>query len=363
MTTTVAALAALVGGEVRGDATRPIAGAQPLDKAGPQDVTFLVGEKNARKLPACRAAAVVVGRTLVGPLNLEGIPPALIVVEDAQGAFLQMLATLRPRRPRPQLGVSHHAYVHPTARIGANTNIHPGVHIGENTVIGDHCDIHPGVVVGANCTLGNHVTLYPHVVLYDDVSVGNRVIIHASAVIGADGFGYRLVDGRHQKIPHFGTVRIEDDVEIGACTTIDRAMIGATVIGEGTKLDNLVMIAHNCEIGRHNIFVSQVGLAGSVTTGQHVVCAGQVGIADHVHLGDGCMLGAKAGVHKDLPGPQRYLGTPAAPEEDTLRAVMALRKLPDMRKQVRHLEAQVAELTDKLNTLLQSRPSASSPAA
>jgi UDP-3-O-[3-hydroxymyristoyl] glucosamine N-acyltransferase len=211
-------------------------------------------------------------------------------------------------------------------------------------ILGDRCDIYPGAVIGRGCRLGDDVVVYPNAVLYDDVIVGNRVILHAGCVIGADGFSYRTVGGRHQRIPHFGTVRIEDDVEIGANATIDRAMVDETVIGQGTKLDNLVMIGHNCEVGQHNLFASQVGLAGSVTTGDYVVCAGQVGIADHVHLGSRCVLGAKAGVPKDVPAGKRYIGIPAIPEADCYRSVMATQKLPEMRQQFRKLERQVADL-------------------
>ena len=239
-----------------------------------------------------------------------------------------------------------------TAQIGKETNIHPGAHIGPGVVIGDRCDIHPGAVVGRGCRLGNDVVLYPHAVLYDEIIVGDRAIIHAGAVIGADGFGYRLVDGRHERIPHYGTVRIGADVEIGADTTVDRAMVDETVIGEGTKLDNLVMIGHNCEIGRHNMFVSQVGLAGSVTSGDYVVCAGQVGIADHVHLGTGSVLGAKAGVHKDVPAGERQFGCPAIPEAECKRVVMSQMKLPEMRQTLRALERQVEVLTARLSQLL-----------
>ncbi len=235
-----------------------------------------------------------------------------------------------------------------TAQIGKNTNIHPGAHVAAGAAIGDNCDIHPGVVVSRGCRLGDSVVVYPIAVLYEDTVVGNRVIIHAGVVIGADGFGYRPVDGRHERIVHYGTVRIEDDVEIGACTTIDRAMIDETVIGQGTKIDNLVMIGHNCEIGRHNLFVSQVGLAGSVTTGDYVVCAGQVGIADHVHLGTRSVLGAKAGVRKDVPAGERQIGVPAIPEADCRRVVMAQQRLPEMRQQLRALERQVEALTAQL---------------
>jgi UDP-3-O-[3-hydroxymyristoyl] glucosamine N-acyltransferase len=188
-------------------------------------------------------------------------------------------------------------------------------------------------------------------VLYPDVIVGNRVVLHAGVVLGCDGFGYRMVNGRHEWIPHLGTVRIGDDVEIGACSTVDRAMIGETVIGEGSKLDNHVMVGHNCEVGKHNILVSQVGLAGSVTTGDYVVCAGQSGVADHVHLGDGCRLAAKTGAHKDLPGHQTYIGTPAAPEAEARRIVMAQQRLPELRKHLRDLEKQVSEISARVRAL------------
>jgi UDP-3-O-[3-hydroxymyristoyl] glucosamine N-acyltransferase len=276
---------------------------------------------------------------------------ALIVVEDPKDALLRIAGRLSPRRPRAEIGISPDAYVSATAQIGRETNVHPGAHVGPGAVVGDRSDIHPGAVIGRGCRLGNDVVIHPNAVLYDDVIVGDRVIIHAGAVIGADGFGYRLVDGRHERVPHFGTVRIEDDVEIGAATTIDRAMVDETVIGAGTKLDNLVMIGHNCEIGRHNLFVSQVGLAGSVTTGDYVVCAGQVGIADHVHLGSRCVLGAKAGVHKDVPEGQRYIGLPAIPEAEARRVVMAQHKIPEMRQQIKVLERMVQDLSSRLAAL------------
>jgi UDP-3-O-[3-hydroxymyristoyl] glucosamine N-acyltransferase len=223
--------------------------------------------------------------------------------------------------------------------------------VGDRTVIGRDCDIYPGAVIGDGCRLGDLVSIHPNAVLYADVVVGNRVAIHAGAIIGADGFGYRLVEGCHKKLPHFGTVRIEDDVEVGASTTIDRGMIGATVVGEGTKLDNLVMIAHNCELGKHNLFVSQSGLAGSVTTGNHVVCAGQVGVADHVHLGEGCVIGPKSGVHKDIPAGERCIGSPAAPESEARRTLMAQKYVPETRKQVRELTSRIAELEHRLDDL------------
>jgi UDP-3-O-[3-hydroxymyristoyl] glucosamine N-acyltransferase len=210
------------------------------------------------------------------------------------------------------------------------------------------------VVIGAGCRIGDQTTLYPNVVLYADVTVGSRVIIHAGAVLGADGFGYRFRQQRFEKIPQLGTVRIEDDVEIGACATIDRGMIGPTVIGEGTKLDNLVMVAHNCELGKHNVIVSQVGFAGSVTTGDFVRCAGKVGVADHVHLGTGCTLGAGTGVHKDIPAGETWVGYPARPHDEAFRIVMAQTKLPEMRQRMRELEKQLGKLMSEMETLRQS---------
>ena len=351
MAVTITALAAHLEGTILGNSEAVITGAQSLDKAQPGDITFVASESYLKTLAESSAEAVIAPATWAD--RFADSPPceAMILVDDPQAAFLQTLEILRPRRLRPRIGLSRGAIISPTARIDAETNIHPGAHIGDDVVIGRCCDIHPGVVIGDGCRLGDHVVLYPNVVLYPDVVIGNRVTIHASTVLGADGFGYRLIDGRRQKIPHYGIVRIEDDVEIGSCTTIDRAMIGETVIGEGTKLDNLVMIAHNCEIGKHNAFVGQVGLAGSVTSGDYAVCAGQVGIADHVHLGEGCTLGSKSGVHKDIPAGQTYMGAPAQPVADALKTLMSQRKLPEMLRAVRLLEKQVRELTDQIDRL------------
>ncbi|MEX0701373.1 MAG: UDP-3-O-(3-hydroxymyristoyl)glucosamine N-acyltransferase [Planctomycetales bacterium] len=344
------ALARLLDAELLGDPERVIADGGSLENAGPQDVTFVANEKNLKRLAKSRAGTVLVGRRLRDLLPPRP-PQTVLFVDDPLAAIVATLAQLRPPRPRRAIGISPDAHVSPSAKIGPGTNVHPQAQIGDDVVIGANCEIHPGVVIGAGCRLGDDVTLHPHVVLYPDVTIGHRVTLHAQAVIGADGFGYRLVEGKHVKVPHFGAVRIEDDVEIGACTTVDRAMIGATVVGAGTKLDNLVMIAHNCELGRHNLMVSQVGLAGSVTTGDYVVCAGHVGVADHVHLGAGCTVGSKAGVHKDVPPGETYIGLPAGPVAEAMKAAMAQKKLPEMRKQLRELEARV----EKLAQLLESR--------
>jgi UDP-3-O-[3-hydroxymyristoyl] glucosamine N-acyltransferase len=356
MSMTVEALAEWLGGEVIGDATRIVERVQSLSKAGPQSITFFVGDRNPIQLKGSTAAAILVDRKLQGALKTAGYPSTFILVDDPKDAFLAVAEHFAPRNVRPPVGISPDAYVSATAQIGRGTNIFPSAHVAAGVIIGDNCDIHPGVVIGRGCQLGDEVVLNPNVVLYENTIIGNRVTIHAGAVIGADGFSYRLIDGRHERIPHYGSVRIEDDVEIGACSTIDRAMVDETVIGQGTKLDNLVMIGHNCEIGRHNLFVSQVGLAGSVTTGDYVICAGQVGIADHIHLGTRSVVGAKAGVHKDVPAGERQIGVPAIPEAECRRVVMAQHKLPEMRQQLKALERQVEELKSKLAHLTSQGP-------
>ncbi len=349
-TTTVGELAALVGGDIRGDCETVISGGQSLEKAGPQDITFAENEKNLRKLSQCNAACVLLKPTDNFALQPDWKPPSYLLVDNPMQAFMQSLFVLRPPRPRLECGISPDAFVSPTATIGSGTNIHPRAHLYDDVEIGERCDIFPGVVIGPGCRLGDDVVLHPNVVLYHDVIIGNRVIIHASAVIGADGFGYRLVDGRHERIPHFGTTRIADDVEIGACTTVDRAMIGETVVGEGTKLDNQVMIAHNCELGRHNVIVAQVGFAGSVTTGDYVVCAGHAGIADHVHLGERSVIGSKAGVPQNVPPGETYIGIPARPAKESFRIWMSGKKLPEALKTMRALEKDVARLKSLLDS-------------
>jgi len=336
--------------ETIGDRNRIVNGAKPLDRAETDDMAFVVGKVKPQVAFSSRAGVLFVTPEM-SVQRPEADVRTLVVAADPKDAFFAALTRLRPARSRSAAAHSPHAFIHPNAQIGPNTNIAPGATIGSGVVIGANCDIQAGVFIGPGCRLGDFVQLHPNVVLYHDVEVGNRVIIQAGSAIGADGFGYTTRNGKHTRIPHFGTVRICDDVDIGACTTIDRAVIGETVIGEGTKIDNNVVIAHNCELGRHNLLVSQVGFAGSVTTGDYVVCAGQVGIADHVDIGTGAILGAKAGVHRDLPGGQTYLGAPAAPIAEATRAAMAVQKLPQLRQTVRELERQVAALQKQMSQI------------
>jgi len=347
-TMTVGAIAELLDGEVIGDPNAVVADGRPFEEAASGHLTFAESARHVHRLSACNAGCVIVSRKTDRSVIAAGKPSAYVLVDEPLTAFLTVLAEMRPPRPRAAASISSSASISASAVIGDGTNIGPGAVIGDEVHIGENCHIAAGVVIGAGCRLGNDVILHPYVVLYDDVDIADRVVIHASSVIGADGFGYRLQNGRPRRLPHLGTVRIEEDVEIGVCATVDRALIGATVIGAGTKIDNMVLIAHNCELGKNNLIVGQVGFAGSVTTGDNVVCAGQVGIADHVHLGTGSVIASQSGVHKDVREGQTFLGTPAMPVADQRRVYMAQRKLPEALRTLRALSAQVAEIRQQL---------------
>jgi UDP-3-O-[3-hydroxymyristoyl] glucosamine N-acyltransferase len=336
---TVQQLAALVQGEVHGDGGRLIEAARTLNEAGPQDVTFVETDRHARHLKNARAGAAVVPAEL-GP-DKVGEALTLIRVRDPLTAFVAIVRHLHGQPEPAPHGIDRLASVHPGARVGPDASIFPFACVGEGSTLGARCQVHSGAVIGRNCRLGNDVILYPNAVLYDGTVLGNRVIVHANAVLGADGFGYRLQGGRHVKVPQLGSVEIGDDVEIGACTTIDRGTFQVTRVGEGTKIDNLVMVGHNCQIGRHNLFVSQVGVAGSCSSGDYVVLAGQVGIADHVHIHDGAQIGARSGVMRDVPGGQRFLGAPARPEGEEKRILLCLDRLPELSRDVRRLKRQL----------------------
>lgn len=332
-------IADLIGGRLTGDPDLQITGAATIRDARPGEITLADKPKLAPQLAACGASAAVVS---------EGLRPATlayVTVDDVHRSFAKVVAFFRPPRLQRNLGVSPQAVVSPTARIGDNVNIHAGATIGDDVEIGDGCTLHAGVHVLAGCKLGADCVLFPNVVLYENTIVGPRCVLHAGVVLGAYGFGYETANGQHVRSAQLGYVEIGTDVEIGAGSTIDRGTYGPTIIGEGTKIDNQVMIAHNCRIGRHNILCSQVGIAGSSTTGDYVVLAGQVGIKDHIQIGDHAVVGAQAGVMCDIPAGIHYFGTPAMPERDALHVAAAQARLPEMRKQLRALQRQVDGLT------------------
>jgi UDP-3-O-[3-hydroxymyristoyl] glucosamine N-acyltransferase len=332
MSPTVQELAELVHGRISGDPNLPITAARPLGEAAEGHITFVENIRHLSDLATSSASA------FVAPESMPIQGRTVIHVADPLAAFAAIFRKFQGFEEERPAGVDARAVVAATASIGSGATIGPLVFVGEQSVVGARCRLHCGVVIGRGCKIGDDVTLYPHVVLYDGTILGNRVIVHANAVLGADGFGYRLQDGRHVKVPQLGCVEIGDDVEIGAGTAIDRGTFQATQIGAGTKIDNLVQIGHNCRIGPHNLIVSQVGVAGSCSTEAYVVMAGQVGIADHIHIGAGAVVGAKAGVLKDIAPGVRVLGTPATSEREQKRIMIRLEKLPELHRDVRRIK-------------------------
>ncbi|NBV44941.1 MAG: UDP-3-O-(3-hydroxymyristoyl)glucosamine N-acyltransferase [Planctomycetia bacterium] len=327
-------LAGRVGGTLVGGGGA-VTGAAALETATPGEVTLVDTAERLPRLAASRAAAAIVPRG-TGPLDRPSIE-----VADVHAAFTAAVLCFRPPRVRRRIGTSPQALVDPSAVLGADVDVHACATVGADTVIGDGVTIHAGAHVGAGCRIGAGTVIHPNAVLYDDTVVGRRCTIHAAAVLGANGFGYRVAGDQYELSAQLGWVELGDDVEVGAGTTIDRGTYGPTTIGTGTKIDNQVMIAHNCRIGRHNMICSQVGVAGSTSTGDWVVMAGQVGVRDHVHIGDRAVLGARSGVSCDVAAGATVLGEPAIDLRERKLQLAALSKLPEMRRQLKDLAARV----------------------
>ncbi|MCG8585413.1 MAG: UDP-3-O-(3-hydroxymyristoyl)glucosamine N-acyltransferase [Pirellulales bacterium] len=338
MATTLAELARLVEGEITGDAAVELSGAATLDTADASDISLFDRAKADKHLDTSKACAYVV------PNNFEDNNVTAIRVADVHAAFAAIVKHFRPQRNVKRTGVSPHAIISESASLADDVDVHAFATVGDDVVIATGVTIHQGVHIASGSKIGAGTTIFPNVVLYENTIVGENVIVHAGAVIGAYGFGYDSSSGEHVLSAQLGYVHIEDNVEIGAGTTIDRGTYGPTTIGEGTKIDNLVMIAHNCQIGRRNMLCSQVGIAGSTTTGAYVVMAGQVGVRDHVHIGDGATLGAMCGVSNDIPAGESVLGAPAVPVREQKLRFGAVAKLPEMRKQLKQLQQTVAAL-------------------
>lgn len=324
---------------LEGDGARSISGVATLEDATEGQISFLSNPKYERMLGETRASAVVVNRDAKAPPNLD-----LIRTDQPYAAITACIVDLHGhRKHRPAPAQPQSPFVHPTAKIGENANIFPGAFIDENAVIGRNAVLYPGCYIGPRCVLGDDVTLFANVVIYDDCVLGDRVTIHAGSVIGNDGLGYAPIGGKWVKIPQIGAVEICDDVEIGSNCSIDRATLGKTVIGKGSKLSNLIAIGHGTRIGEHCMLVAQVGLAGSVKVGNHVTLAGQVGVVGHISIGDNATIGAKAGVTNDVPEGATYLGQPAVPITEAKRRVLAVARLPKLAETVRELEKKVRE--------------------
>jgi UDP-3-O-[3-hydroxymyristoyl] glucosamine N-acyltransferase len=330
-------IAELVGGRVIGDPDLKVSGIGSLDDAVEGQITFLANPKLAGKVATTKASAVIL------PPGANGFGKNVVETGNPYLAFAKLLRHFT-HVPHPVMGVMEGAVVGKDVRLGADVTIYPGAYIGEGAVIGDRTIIHPNVVIYSGVTIGDDVVLHSNVSIREGCRLGNRVIVHNGAVIGSDGFGF-VPDGRsYFKIPQIGIVVIEDDVEIGANTTIDRAALDVTLIRRGVKLDNLVQVAHNCTVDEDTVIAAQAGIAGSSRVGRHVTAGGQVAIADHVKIGDNIMLAGRTGVISDLDQPGVFSGTPAQPHKEWLKSVAALHKLPELRKTIKELEGRLAML-------------------
>lgn len=334
---TVGALAEALRAEILGDpGDARITHVEAVERAGPGAITFIRSARFAKDWPACGASAAVVSRGVTLPPG--GDPSrSVLLVDDADRAMVRVLEMLAPQVLATPPGVHPDATVSASARLGAGVAVGPRAVIGHDSAVGEGTVLGAGVVIGRGVTIGRRCVLHPGVVVQDRCVIGDSCIIHPNATIGGDGFGYAASeDGRGVlKIPHIGTVRIGDHVEIGAGTTIDRAKFGATTVGSGTKIDNLVQVGHNCVIGRGCIICGQCGLSGSVTLGDGVQLGGGVGVADHARLGDGARVAASSGVLSDIPAGETWGGTPAVPLRDALRNAAALRNIADTLRDLR----------------------------
>ena len=334
---TIAQLAALVGGEVfSGSGDTVIEGPASLDAARPGEISFFSHPRYAADLRATKASAVLVPRDFAGDTSA-----ACIRVDNPSGAFSRITAEFVRETAAPVPGIHPAAVVHEGAQVATDASVGANAVVMPGAVIGARSAVMAGCFVGENARVGSDCLLHPHAIVRHECILGDRVILHPGVVVGSDGFGYDTREGKHHKIPQSGIVVVENDVEIGANSTIDRARFGRTVIGEGTKIDNLVMIAHNVVIGKHCIICAQVGIAGSAQIGNHVILAGQAGIVGHIKIGDGSIVGAQTGVSNDVAPGARVVGSPPRPIGEWKRSIVRVDKLGELYDRVKKLEAKL----------------------
>ena len=338
---TLGELAEALQARLDGDPARVVTGVAPLDSAGPDQISFLT---DARYHEAARISRA--GAFLAAP-DVGDLPGPTLRCAAPQQALIDLVRLFHPASPVPA-GVDRTALVATDARVDPTASVGPLTVIESRAVIGPGVRLHALVYVGTGVEIGEGTVVYPHVTLRDGVRIGRRVVIHAGAVLGADGFGFAFDGTAHRKVPQVGGVLIEDDVEVGANTTIDRATFGDTIVRRGTKIDNLVQIGHNVEVGEHSLLVAQVGISGSSRLGRGVVLAGQVGVADHVTIGDGVIAGAQAGIPSSLEAGARVLGTPARSIVQAKRIMVAETRLPELLQRVRALEQRLERLAAQL---------------
>lgn len=342
MRKTLKEIAAFLEGEVVGDGSTVITGVAGIKEAAEGDITFLANPKYSSLIDTTRASAIITSR------DVGKVPKPTIRTENPSLAFAKIISLANPHEAKHPKGV------HPSALVGKNVSLGKGVAIGpyvvieDNVTIGDKSIIYSGCFIGHHTKIGNGTLIYPNVSIRERVNIGSRVIIHSGTVIGSDGFGFVTIKGLHHKIPQIGTVEIGDEVEIGANVTIDRARFDKTVIGRGTKIDNLVQIAHNVVIGENSIIVAQAGISGSTIIGNNVTLAGQAGIVGHITIGDGAVVAAQGGVTKSVPPNTIVSGYPARQHDKARRINACVQKLPKLYEQVTELKKKIQELEGKL---------------
>jgi UDP-3-O-[3-hydroxymyristoyl] glucosamine N-acyltransferase len=326
----------LVNGTVLGDPDTQITGVAGIKEARTGDITFLSALKFVKDLRTSRASAVIVNEPV------EGVTMPQVRVANPYRAFAAALTFFHPETP--QQAMAGPSVVSEKATIGKNVTVYPFVYIADGASVGDNTVLFPGVFVGQQAVIGRDCVIHANATIRERCTLGERVVVHAGSVIGSDGFGYVFDEGMHRKIPQVGRVVIGDDVEIGSNVSIDRATLGETIVGSGTKIDNLVQIAHNVKIGEHTLLVAQVGISGSCTIGSHVILAGQVGVADHASIESGTIIGGKAGVMGGHTAKGVYIGTPIAPHREFMKAQALFLKLPEMNRKIKELEDKIKHL-------------------
>ena len=341
---TLGELAEYVGGRICGNPDVIIKSASTLGRADEGDISFLTNRKYEKQLWTTKASAVIVGKETPA----TSVP--LLIADNPYYAFMQIMVLLHGHRKHNKVGVSPKASISDSAKIGVDCHIHDFVTIADRARIKDGCVIYPGVFIGRDVQIGNDSIIYPNVAIYDGCKIGNRVIINANSTIGEDGFSYATYKGVHHKIPQTGIVILEDDVEIGACCGIERGTLNDTVIGQGSKLGDMVTIGHGTKIGSHCLLVAQVGIAGSTNIGHSCTIGGQVGIVGHINIGNNVTIAAQAGVINNIPDNKVILGAPAIEANLGRRAYSMIQYLPEMRQNIRDIQHQYKQIVSSIET-------------
>lgn len=339
-------IATFLNGTIEGNPEIKVSSFSKIEEGKPGTLTFLANPKYEHHIYNTKASIVLVNNDF---MPAEPVQATIIRVANAYAALAMLLNIVEQHKHKQHVGIDSTAFIAPSAQVGADCYIGHFAYIGENAKVGKNCRIYPNVYIGDNVTIGDNCILYPHTTIYESCLVGNNCILHAGAVIGADGFGFAPEGEQYKKIPQLGNVILEDDVEVGANTTIDRAVMDSTIIRRGVKLDNLVQIAHNVDVGENTVMAAQVGIAGSVKVGKHCMFGGQVGLAGHIKIADNVTLGAQAGIISDVKESTTLLGAPAIHAKDFMRSSAIFNRLPEMYRTMGQLQREIEELKRLIN--------------